>query len=65
MHALVGTELALDDLDLEALEIGPIAGREVVQHAHFVSALDERVHEIRADEPGSAGDECLHPSHFP
>jgi hypothetical protein len=46
-------------------QIGQFTGAEIVQHAHVVSALDERVHESRADEPGSAGDECLHPSHFP
>ena len=59
MDALVGAEVALDDLDLttERSEVGPAAGREVVEHADVVASLEERLDEIGADEAGAAGDE--------
>ena len=60
-----GSSGALDDLEVETFEIRPVAGREVVEHADVVAPLDERIHEIRADEPGSACHQCLHPCHFP
>ena len=65
VHALVGAQLAFDDLDVEALEIGAVPGREVVEHAHVVAALQERFGEVRADEAGAAGDQCPHGAHFP
>ena len=54
VNTLVGAELPLDDLDVETLEVRSVAGREVVEHANVVAPLDERVHEIRADETGPA-----------
>ena len=38
----------------------PDARREVVDDCHLVATLDERIDEVRADEPGSAGDEHAH-----
>ena len=35
---------------------------EAVEHDDVVAALDERAHEVRADEAGAAGDQCLHSS---
>ena len=58
VDALVAAQLALDDLDVAApVEVRAAAGREVVEHAHVVAALEQRPHEVRADEPGAAGDE--------
>ena len=57
VHALVAPQLALDDLDVEAVEVLAVAGREVVEHAHLVAALEQRAHEVRADEAAAAGDE--------
>ena len=57
VDALVAAELALDDLDVEPVEVRARAGREVVEHAHLVAALEQRAHEVRADEAGAAGDE--------
>src|SRR5581483_12375332 len=57
VDALVGAELALDDLDVEPAQVRAAAGREVVEHANGVAALEQRAHEVRADEAGAAGDE--------
>ena len=57
VHALVAAQLALDDLDVEPVEVRAVAGREVVEHAHLVAALEQRANEVRADEAGAAGDE--------
>jgi len=65
VDALVGAELSLDDLDVETLEVRAVARREVVEHADVVAALDERIHEIRADEPRAACHQHLHAGHFP
>ena len=59
VHALVAAQLALDDLDVEPVEVRAAAGREVVEHAHVVAALEQRAHEVRADEARTAGDERL------
>ncbi len=62
VHALVAPELALDDLDRvdDLREVRPVAGGEVVEHAHLVAAREQRAHEVRADEARPAGDEHLH-----
>ena len=57
VHTLVAAQLALDDLDVEAVEVRAVAGGEVVEHAHLVAALEQRADEVRADEAGAAGDE--------
>ena len=59
VDALVAAQLALDDLDvvLQAGEVRAVAGREVVEHANGVAALEQRADEVRADEAGAAGDE--------
>ena len=60
VDALVAAQLALDDLHVEGVEVGAVAGREVVEHAHLVAALEQRAHEVRADEAAAAGDEDFH-----
>ena len=59
VHALVAPQLPLDDLDVgvEPGEVVPVAGGEVVEHAHAVAALEQRVYQARADEAAAAGDE--------
>src|SRR5581483_3549268 len=57
VDALVAAQLALDDLYVEPLEVRAVAGREVVEHAHLVAALEQGAHEVRAEEAGPAGDE--------
>ena len=61
VDALVAAQLALDDLDvvLETVEIGAVAGGEVVEHAHRVAALEQSADEVVADESGASGDEDL------
>ncbi len=50
---------ALDELDLlgDPVEVRGHAGRQVVEHDDAVAPADERIDEVRADEPGSTGDE--------
>ena len=63
VHALVAPQLALDDLDVvEPDEVAAVAGREVVEHAHLVAALEQAADEIGADEAGAPGDQNLHGS---
>src|SRR5213078_3093196 len=57
VYTLVRTELALDDLDRTSLQVGAVAGGEVVQNAHVVTALEQRVDEVGADEARSTGDQ--------
>ena len=46
------------DVDLEKpgalVHVAALPAREVVEHPHVVAALDERVHDMRADEASSA-----------
>ena len=60
VHPLVRAQLSFDHLDVEALEVRAVAGREVVEHAHVVPGVEQRAHEVRADEPAASGHECLH-----
>ena len=55
VDALVRAQVALDELDvvLEPGEVGPAAGREVVEHADVVAAREQRADEVRADEPAA------------
>ncbi len=59
---LVAPELALDELDvpIEPGQIGAVAGREVVEHAHVVAPCEQSANDVRPDEAGAAGDEDLH-----
>src|SRR5262249_57823442 len=52
--------VACDQCDAGAhcVEVVGAAGAEVAQHAYGVAALDEGLHEVRADEAGAAGDEA-------
>ena len=65
VHALVAPKLTLDDLHVQPVDVRPQPGREVVEDADVVTTLDERIHEIRADEPGPACHQRVHPRHFP
>jgi hypothetical protein len=61
VHALVRTEIALDQVDvvLQLREIGATPGREVVEDANVVAALEQRANQVGADEAAAAGDEGL------
>ena len=52
-------QAALDDLDgrAEVGEVRPQAGAEVVEHADRPAAADQVLDQVRADEPGPAGDQ--------
>jgi hypothetical protein len=63
VHALVAPQLALDDLDAKTGDVCARARREVVEHSDLVASLEQCLHEVRADEPGAAGDEDLR-AHF-
>jgi hypothetical protein len=61
----VGVEdAAEDELDIVAvpqvLDVLQAPGREVVEEDHRVAPREQRVGEVGADEPGSAGDEGAH-----
>ena len=64
-HTLEAAEVALHDLDVlrDVEQVAPVARREVVEDADIVAALEQRVDQMRPDEPGAAGDE--HPRHGP
>ena len=59
MDTFVGTEVALDDLDVasERGEVRAAPSREVVEHADLVASLEQRLDEVRADEPGASRDQ--------
>ena len=51
-----------DELGAHALEVGGVPGvRQLVEDDHVVTVCDQPLHEMRADEPGAAGDEHAHP----
>jgi hypothetical protein len=60
--------LRLSDVDVgergavrdRLLEVLALAGREIVDHGDLVTAREKRVDEIRSDEAGAAGNECIH-----
>jgi len=62
VYTLVAPQLAFHDLDLvgELGEVRAIAGREIVEDANFVAALDQGAGEVRPDEAPAAGDKDLH-----
>jgi hypothetical protein len=47
-HALVGAQVALDDVDLvgHVPQVRAVAGREVVQSAHRVARVEQAVDEV-------------------
>ena len=53
------TDVLLQELDAveRFREVLPLAGREVVHRPDPGAPLEQRVHEVRPDEPGRAGDE--------
>jgi hypothetical protein len=57
-HGGVGN-VALDEFDvvLHAVQVGQLAGRKVIEHAHSIAPLRERMNEVRADEARSTGDQ--------
>ena len=57
VHTLIAPQLTLDDLDVETVEVRPVAGGEVVQDAHFVVALEQCTREVGADEAAAPRDE--------
>ena len=61
VNTLVASQLPLNDFDvvLDPGQVRAVAGGEVVEDADGVAALQQRVHEVAADESGSAGDKDL------
>ena len=60
-HGLRVGDVALVELVLDAVEVGAVAGvGELVEDDHLVAGRREAVDEVRADEPGAAGDEHAH-----
>ena len=52
-------DVALDEGG-RRVEVLALAGGEIVDGEHLVTALDETVDEVRSDEPGSTGDDRPH-----
>jgi hypothetical protein len=42
------------------IEIRTPAGGQIVDHLHLVSGVEQRIDEVGADEPGSAGHKGAH-----
>jgi hypothetical protein len=60
---LAVADVADDQLDARrevGLDAAVHLGLEAVEYDHLVAALDERAHQVRADEAGAASDECPH-----
>ena len=57
---LIRAQIFLHQVDVQTLEIGPTAGREVVLNADLVSVAKQSSNEIRTDESGAAGDQEPH-----
>jgi len=57
-HEALVAHVPFEELDVgEAMgEVLAPPGTEVVEHAHFVAPREQRVDEMRADEPGASGD---------
>ena len=54
-------DVALEELVVDAFEVGGVARiRELVEDGDLGAARGEPAHEVRADEPGSTGDEHAH-----
>ena len=54
-------DVAVDELVLDALEVGGVAGiGELVEHRDLGAALGQPANEVRADEARPAGDEHAH-----
>ena len=54
-------DVALMELVLDALEVRAVAGvGQLVEHDDLVAGRRETANELRADEPGAAGDEHAH-----
>ena len=60
VDTLVASELSLDDLDVDPVEIPPAPRGEVVEHADVVAALEQCAHQVGADEAAAPCDECFH-----
>ena len=45
---------------LEVLDVLDRARRQVVEDRHLVAGGQQRLGQVRSDEPGPAGDECTH-----
>src|SRR5262245_19085950 len=52
-------ELAFDERDrvADAGQVLDSSRGEIVDHRHACAATDERLHQVRSDEPGASGDE--------
>jgi dTMP kinase len=53
------SDVVLDQLGSRIHELPP-TGREVIDDRDLVSSREQRVHDVRADEPGASGDERSH-----
>ena len=42
------------------LQVGPLAGRQVVDDGHPIAAFDKLIDEVRADEAGAPSDNAVH-----
>src|SRR5687768_8714069 len=48
-----------DEADVEAVEIGAIARREVVEDGDFDTVVQQAAHHVAADEAAAARDQCF------
>jgi hypothetical protein len=38
------------DFPFHAIQVGQMSRGKIIEHAHFIPSLDERVHNVRANE---------------
>ena len=63
-HAIGIGDIADDQFDACILrQVFALAGREIVQHTNGIAARQQRINQVRADEPGTAGDQNRGISH--
>ena len=61
VYGFAVADVAFDELEVRALQVRGVAGvGQLVEHDHLFADGGETLGEVRADEPGAAGDEHAH-----
>jgi hypothetical protein len=56
-HGVLVADVSLDDLDIDAVEVGGATAREIVERPDLRAACEQPGDEVRPDEAARAGDE--------
>jgi hypothetical protein len=58
-HGSRVTDVRLDELATQTIEVLPVTGAQIVENDHFVAIREQLARQIGADETGAAGDQGL------